>query len=443
MFRHNKSFFVVSNLIITFFSFFLIYKIRYSWFDFAGVEKRLIDVSVLLLIVLYSLVNSIFNIAFKIYEINKISSITESFFSSLFSSIFSIGLIGIFFYLTQTNFARFVFFLGFLINPFIISIYNKSAFLLINKLSDPVKILYFGNKANFILFEELITEYKKWFNMNLDKSLITDNNLILKKKLNSCDLLVIDTDQFFNKSQMQILNNFEINRGKIYSLVDIFGYFDQSLPAEIIQSNHFELFSSYKLESIYNILVKRIFDLFLSIIFISILMPVILIFTILIKLFSKGSVFYAQNRVTLNGRVFKIFKFRSMKSGIDYEIDFTKKNDKRITHIGRIMRKLRIDEIPQLINVIKGEMSLIGPRPERPELINEIIKKYPLFKKRLLIKPGITGWAQVKYTYVDKIEKMNKKLSYDLYYLNNISFIFDLKIILYTLETIIFRKGAV
>lgn len=132
-----------------------------------------------------------------------------------------------------------------------------------------------------------------------------------------------------------------------------------------------------------------------------------------------------------------------MKSGIDYEIDFTKKNDKRITHIGRIMRKLRIDEIPQLINVIKGEMSLIGPRPERPELINEIIKKYPLFKKRLLIKPGITGWAQVKYTYVDKIEKMNKKLSYDLYYLNNISFIFDLKIILYTLETIIFRKGAV
>lgn len=165
---------------------------------------------------------------------------------------------------------------------------------------------------------------------------------------------------------------------------------------------------------------------------------------ILIKINSPGKVIYKQKRATIKNKEFYIYKFRTMKDSTNEDnINFTDEKDNRITFIGRIIRSLRIDEVPQLVNILKGDMSLIGPRPERHEIINQILKKYPLFKKRLLVKPGLTGWAQVKFTYVNRIEKMNKKLSYDLYYINNLSFAFDLKIFLYTIETVIFRRGAI
>ncbi|HOV14410.1 MAG TPA: sugar transferase, partial [Spirochaetota bacterium] len=164
----------------------------------------------------------------------------------------------------------------------------------------------------------------------------------------------------------------------------------------------------------------------------------------LIKITSKGPIVYKQKRVGFKGKEFYMYKFRSMK--LDAESDeakLTKENDPRITLIGRIMRPLRIDELPQLINIFIGDMSFIGPRPEREEFIKLIIEETPLFKKRLLVKPGLTGWAQVKYTYVNNISQMNKKLSYDLYYINNLSLFFDIKILLYTIDTIIFRRGAI
>jgi lipopolysaccharide/colanic/teichoic acid biosynthesis glycosyltransferase len=187
-----------------------------------------------------------------------------------------------------------------------------------------------------------------------------------------------------------------------------------------------------------------VFDIFISLIFIVLLFPVGLLAAIFVKLTSNGEIFFVQKRITLHGKVFSMYKFRSMKISVEKKGDhFTAQNDERLTLIGKIIRPLRIDEIPQLFNVLKGDMSLIGPRPERPELIQEILKKYPLFKKRLLIKPGLTGWAQVKYDYVNDIKKMNVKLSYDLYYINNLSFVFDLKIMLYTFETVFFRRGAI
>ena len=446
MFRFNRTSLIISNFIISFLIFFIIYKLRYSEIPIIGVETRVFDSFTLLLFLYYSASILILNISLKVYEINKISRITESLLAMLFASILSTGVFSLYFYYTKIDFARFVFFSGFLMIPLILSIYNKIFFNIVSKRKKSVKLLYLGSKSNFILFDELIKEYSKWFTIKLNYVLMNEDIGKLKTNITKCGILVVDTDQNYKNDFKEILNQYEINGGKIYSLVDLFSYFDQSLPAEIISNKNYEYFSTYKLESFYTLYIKRILDIIISCILLIVLSPLIILTMIAVKLSSKGSILFYQKRLTINDKVFMMYKFRSMRV-VDKEIKndslFTDENDPRMTFIGRIIRKLRIDEIPQLINVIKGEMSLIGPRPERPELIKEIISTCPLFKKRILIKPGLTGWAQVKYTYVNHIEKMNKKLAYDLYYIKNLSFVFDLKILLYTIETILFRRGAI
>jgi len=294
------------------------------------------------------------------------------------------------------------------------------------------------------LLKELITQYNKWFfyeveylNMNVGKKELSD-------KLSNYKYVVVDTEQDISKDNFEVLNDYEIADGSIYSLIDIFGYLDQSLPAEIIKRRHFELFSSYRLDTFYAKVVKRVGDVFISLFLLVLTLPITLITVVLVKLTSKGKVFYTQKRVGLKGKEFYIYKFRSMVANAESgKPILAKENDMRVTAVGKVIRAFRIDELPQLFNILIGDMSFIGPRPERKELIEDIIKEVPLFKKRLLVKPGLSGWAQVKYTYVNSIEGMNKKLSYDLYYINNLNIFFDIKILLYTVETIIFRRGAI
>ncbi|OHD13757.1 MAG: hypothetical protein A2086_13500 [Spirochaetes bacterium GWD1_27_9] len=445
MFRFNRVFFIVSNFIIAFFSFVLIFLIRYKFFNFSGVEKRSLDLGTIILFLFYSFVIVILNMSFKIYEVNKIAKIKDALLANLIISVASIGVIGGFFYFTQTNFARYVFFLGFLIIPVIMSIYNKILYFIIIKSKKPIRMLYFGNYSNFSLFERLMSEYKKWFPMEIYKVLIDEKDInILEERLKLCDLVVVDSEERYLKEQFIVLNNFEVSGGRIYSLIDIFNYFDQSIPAEIVSYQHFDLFSAYKLDSIYNNLIKRIGDIIISLSLLILTSPIMIISGILIKLSSKGNIFYIQKRVGLKGKEFDMLKFRSMVFNAEKgKALLTKENDARVTLIGKIMRPFRIDELPQLINILKGDMSFIGPRPERKELIDQIVKDVPLFKKRLLVKPGLTGWAQVKFSYVNRIDQMNKKLSYDLFYINNLNFLLDFKILLYTIETIIFRRGAI
>ncbi|HPO49257.1 MAG TPA: exopolysaccharide biosynthesis polyprenyl glycosylphosphotransferase [Spirochaetota bacterium] len=444
MFRFNRFFFIVTNFLIAFTIFLFIFLLRYKYFDFHGVEKRSLNFETIFLFLLYSSIIVIFNISFKIYEINKISQIKESLLINLIISFTSIGTIGAYFYFTQTNFARFVFFLGFLSVPVILSLYNKLLFFLTIKNKKSTTILYYGSYENFNIFESLISEYKKWIPVEINKVTESENLSDLKKMLNKYDLLVVDSDQNYTKSQFEILNNFEVTGGRIFTLVDMFNYFDQSIPSEIIKNQHFELFSTYKLDSFYNKFIKRIGDIFISIVLLILTSPIMLIFAIFIGLTSKGAIIYKQKRVGYKGKEFDMFKFRSMIENAEEDrAKMTKTGDSRITIVGKIMRPLRIDELPQLINILIGDMSFIGPRPEREEFIKQILEETPLFKKRLLVKPGLTGWAQVKYAYVNNISQMNKKLSYDLYYINNLTILFDFKILLYTIDTIIFRRGAI
>jgi sugar transferase (PEP-CTERM system associated) len=191
------------------------------------------------------------------------------------------------------------------------------------------------------------------------------------------------------------------------------------------------------------ILTKRITDLALSIIALALLSPFILVISILIKIDSRGPVFYKQERVGERGKIFKLLKFRSMVEGAEANGPvWAGKNDDRITRIGRWIRKWRLDEIPQMVNVLKGEMSFVGPRPERAYFVEKLREEIPFYDQRFYVKPGITGVAQVKYQYGASKEDALEKLKYDLYYIKNLSPLFDLLIIFETIKVVLSGKGA-
>jgi lipopolysaccharide/colanic/teichoic acid biosynthesis glycosyltransferase len=190
------------------------------------------------------------------------------------------------------------------------------------------------------------------------------------------------------------------------------------------------------------LIVKTTIDYCLTIISITLLIPVILILAIVIKLSGKGPVIYTQERTGRDGKQFAIYKFRSMHDGTEEGIQLlSDKNDIRITSAGRFMRKHKLDEIPNLINVLKGEMSIVGPRPEQQYYVDRIIAKAPEYKLLQSIKPGITSWGQVRYGYASTVEEMIERLDYDLYYFENRSLWFDLKIVYLTFGIVIKGKG--
>lgn len=195
-----------------------------------------------------------------------------------------------------------------------------------------------------------------------------------------------------------------------------------------------------------NDVLKRVFDVVVSSILLVAFSPVLLI-AILSMFFEdrcRGGVFYTQQRVGLNGQAFTIYKLRSMRSDSEScgAARWASKGDGRVTKLGRILRKFRIDELPQLVNVIKGDMSFVGPRPERPEFVCELVKDIPYFAERHRVKPGITGWAQICYPYGASIEDSLAKLEYDLYYVKNCNLFLDLVVLFQTAQVVLFGKGA-
>ena len=190
--------------------------------------------------------------------------------------------------------------------------------------------------------------------------------------------------------------------------------------------------------------VKRVFDLICALLLFVVSAPIMLLTALAIKLESSGPAFYRQERVGLNGTSFDVIKFRSM--GADAESDgqprWATTNDDRVTRVGRIIRRLRIDELPQLFNVLKGEMSLVGPRPERPFFVDQLTYQIPFFAVRHSVKPGVTGWAQVRYQYGATVEDAQAKLQFDLYYVKNHSLFLDIVILLETVSVVLTGKGA-
>jgi len=255
--------------------------------------------------------------------------------------------------------------------------------------------------------------------------------------------IIVDSNDSFTDSESAKLVSLKLQGIDIKTFSDYYEEHLFKIPVLeleddfLISSNNFFVQTSTFTDKL-----KRIIDIFFSILILVLSSPLLLVVAFLINLGSAGGVIYSQNRVGLNGKVFKVFKLRSMRANAEKNgVEWSKENDPRITKIGKFIRATRIDEIPQCWNVLKGDMSLIGPRPERPEFTTILSERIPYYDLRHLVKPGLSGWAQVMYPYGSSEEDALKKLEYDLYYIKNQSFSLEVGIFLRTVMTIVMNKG--
>lgn len=258
-----------------------------------------------------------------------------------------------------------------------------------------------------------------------------------------------------NKITKVVIGNIN-TRENIISLIELCYHGIKVVDIDLFQEQHIgkvnlKRFYNYNtlinlsfMPSRFHACIKRLIDVVISVSMVIFLSPVFCILAALIKLNDGGSVFYTQQRVGLNGKLFNILKFRSMRPDAEKNgVQWATQNDNRITKIGKFMRKTRLDEIPQLINILKNDMSIVGPRPERPEFVDELKKNIQYYTERHRIKPGLTGWAQINAGYVSSIDETVEKLEYDLYYLKYFNPTLDLLIILKTISVVLWHNHKV
>ncbi len=258
------------------------------------------------------------------------------------------------------------------------------------------------------------------------------------------DIIVDFTDTLLNDTKLvETLLNYKLEGLQFYNYLNFYENLEMKLPISVLDQKWFLENDGFEIYyNNFNMRVKRLLDILMAVIIGTICLPLMLIAAIIVKLGSKGPVLFVQERIGELNRPFDMYKFRSMTQ--DAEKDgpqWAKKNDARITGFGKFMRITRIDELPQLWNVIRGDMSFVGPRPEREFFIKQLEKEIPYYNLRHTVKPGLTGWAQIMYQYGSTIDDSYIKLQYDLYYIKHHNIIFDFMIILNTITTVILGKG--
>lgn len=230
------------------------------------------------------------------------------------------------------------------------------------------------------------------------------------------------------------------------NVVDIVGFLEREtgrVKIDLVKPSWFIFSEGFTQQNLRNF-IRRLFDLVASAALLLLTWPIMLLVALAIVIDDGLPVFYRQTRVGLNGEHFRLLKFRSMRRDAERAggAQWAKENDERVTRIGAFLRKTRLDELPQLINVLKGDMCFVGPRPERPEFVAQLAEKLPFYHERHTVKPGLTGWAQLCYPYGSSEKDAMEKLQYDMYYVKNHSLIFDIMILLQTAEVILWGKGA-
>ncbi|OAA20668.1 exopolysaccharide biosynthesis polyprenyl glycosylphosphotransferase [Kosmotoga sp. DU53] len=252
---------------------------------------------------------------------------------------------------------------------------------------------------------------------------------------------ILVADQKLSRSVESILEKADSQGKSVEFLPLIVEQTLKRIPIELIDK--FKEYYEIQFSSVRETPSKRVLDLFISIIAMIILSPVYLVIYLSILLDDGLPIVFKQIRVGLNGNNFIMHKFRSMKKDAESTgAKYATQQENNVTKIGKLMRPIRLDEIPQFYDILIGKMSFVGPRPEQPEFAKELAEVLPYYNYRHKLKPGLTGWAQTNYKYAATIEEQAKKLSYDLYYIKNRSFLLDLQIILRTFETVVFKKGA-
>ena len=376
----------------------------------------------------------------KIYKANKIGQYhgIELVFSQFLSfGIANILLIGSTFFWFH-NFKRIdvllfvkVYIIQIMLMVLFVFVFNR----IYGKIDNPRKIVIVYSNDSYKLLVQKMRNYKNRYDIidciNCNQKTEDLFNIIY----NAEDVYICDVDPITQNKILQFcaLNKIYAHYSIKYSDIDVFGsdlshFFDTP----------FLKYKPYETVWYYPI-IKRIFDVLFSLLAIILLMPIYIIIAIIIKIDDRGSIFYKQTRLTKNGKRFSVIKFRSMKENSEDTVQLAKKDDDRITRVGKIIRKFRLDETPQFFNVLKGDMSIVGPRPERPELSDMIQNDLPEFNTRLKVKAGLTGYAQVYGNYstipIDK-------LKLDLLYIANRSIMLDMKIIFCTIKIVFISKSS-
>ena len=322
-------------------------------------------------------------------------------------------------------------------------------------LGDYQKVMTFGKEhrklnshTEFVSFSDCFAGVKSYAGNKVSarNSLVVDGTNSLNstwKQQYWSGILIDGAERNLSQQMVRELMDMRLKGVYVYSIADFCEQFWQKIPPAYIQDDWFAFTSGFNiLHNRIKAKLKQVIDIVAAMIMIVVSLPITIPTAIAIKLTSRGPVFYSQVRTGLNGKKFRVYKFRSMYQNAESKgIQWAKKKDPRITTVGSFIRLTRIDELPQLWNVFKGEMSLVGPRPERPEFDLQLREKIPYYDVRYLVKPGITGWAQVCYPYGASVEDAYQKVAYDLYYIKNYSLFLDLVIALKTLRVVVLGKG--
>ena len=379
----------------------------------------------------------------------------QSFLISLFK-VFALIIFGIFIYAFINWFSSIIIFDLLIIDQkdlllkdiFINSISNIGFLSLISQSLISILNYKIYDKKNLWIFYGKEQEYNKFLqelnyhSNHPEINFISASEPLKINKSKNLKGIIVNENDILKLDNLDNLYNIKLSGIEVINLIDWFDKEYHRIPTDFIESNYQLIKKLKSIEDNYHNRIKRLGDIFVSLIIILITLPVIFIVSCLIYLEDKGPIFYTQTRTGLNGKIIKIIKFRSMHVDAEIEgIQWSKNNDKRITSIGKIIRALRIDELPQLFCVLFGSMSLIGPRPERPEIEKKLFKKVPYYKSRYILKPGISGWAQVNYHYGASVADTKQKLSYDIYYISNFSFFLDLLIFFKTIKLVLNAKG--
>jgi sugar transferase (PEP-CTERM system associated) len=286
---------------------------------------------------------------------------------------------------------------------------------------------------------------------NEDQPLVSSNSILSRdisltdtaRNLKADEIVVALSERRGGSMPMRELLDCKLQGVKVQ---DLASHFEQTLGQIRLDSLYagWLIFGDGFRQGTFRTVIKRLFDIFCASILIVLAMPIMLGAAILIVFEDGLPLLYRQERVGVNGRLFNVIKFRSMRR--DAEKDgkpiWAQAKDNRATRVGQIIRKLRIDELPQLFSVLKGDMSLVGPRPERPFFVDQLTKEIPFYAVRHSVKPGVTGWAQVRYHYGATVEDSAEKLQYDLYYVKNHSLFLDMVVLFETVGVVLTGKGA-
>ncbi len=397
---------------------------------------------------------SIFYI-FNLYDLQRLKIRGESLIrTSTGVIIANISVAALFYLLGHWQFSQAMFLYQILFTTFFLSgIRFIGGIIFSNIYIDNVMVIGAGTEGMFIketLGKRLIgyidDDEQKWKDKNNDEPFITGpvsniENILTENNIKKV-ILAITLNR--SKELVNCLLKARIKGFTIVEMTDEYERLRKKVPVHHIHDKWIVLEQGFQIYSHeYVGKIKRIMDVLISFLGLILATPIMIIASILIKLESRGPAFFSQKRVGLNDKEFTIYKLRSMKNDAEKNgAVWAKENDNRVTKLGRFIRKVRIDELPQLWNILKGDMSLIGPRPERMVFVKELEEELPYYYIRHTVKPGLTGWAQINYPYGATKKDALEKLEYELYYIKNMSILFDIKIMLKTVGVMLFGQGS-